>query len=108
MGPACVVGVSVDNYQWDGTAPSNIFQLVSRSVSAAQKHQESVWKGCATLLIEPQFGAFGWDEFGRAEEAMAAGVHAAERAMPRLRELLDQRPTSITPQDSPSQTLLPN
>jgi hypothetical protein len=105
MGPECVVGVSVEYYQWDGTAPTNIFQLVSRAVSAAQKHEESVWKGCADVLIEPQLGAFGWDQFGRVEEAMAAGVKAAERAIPRLRELLDRHSTSIMPEDGPSQTL---
>jgi NTE family protein len=109
MGGACVVGVSLEYYQWDGAAPTNIFQLVTRAVSAAQKHQEAIWKSYADVLIEPQLATFGWDEFGRAEEAMAAGVTAAERAMPHLRELLDQRPrqTSITLRDSPP-TLRPS
>jgi hypothetical protein len=72
-------------------------------VSAAQKHQGAIWKSYAAVLIEPQLGTFGWEEFGRAEEAMVAGVTAAEKAMPRLRELLDQRsrPTPITPRNSP-------
>jgi NTE family protein len=106
MGAACVVGVSVEYYQWDSTVPTNIFQLVSRAISAVQKHQDAIWKSYADVLIEPQLGTFGWDEFGRAEEAMAAGVDAAEKAMPRLRELLDQhrRPTSMTSHDSPSRT----
>jgi NTE family protein len=101
MDGACVVGVSVDYYQWDGAFPTNIFQLVTRAVSAAQKHQGAIWKSYAAVLIEPQLSKFGWDDFGRAEEAMAAGVTAAERAMPRLRELLDQRPrpSSIMPHD---------
>jgi len=103
MGGACVVGVSLEYYQWDGSTPTNIFQLVTRAVSAAQKHQEAIWKSHAAVLIEPQLTMFGWDDFGRAEEAMAAGVTAAERAMPRLCELLDlhPRPTSTTPRDSP-------
>jgi len=63
---------------------------VTRAVSAAQKHQGAIWKSHAAVLIEPQLNTFGWDEFDRAEEAMAAGVTAAERAMPRLRELVDQ------------------
>ena len=85
MGGACVVGVSLEYYQWDGALPTNIFQLVTRAVSAAQKHQGAIWKSCADALIEPQLTTFGWDEFDRAEEAMAAGVTTAERAMPRLR-----------------------
>jgi NTE family protein len=110
IGGACVVGVAVEYYRWDGAAPTNIFQLVSRAVSAAQKHQGAIWKGYADMLIEPQLTTFGWDEFGRAEEAMAAAVTAAERVMPRLRELLDQRPrpTSITPRDLPPRTLRPS
>jgi len=94
MRGACVVGVSLEYYQWDGSAPTNIFQLVTRAVSAAQKHQEAIWKTHAAVLIEPQLSTFAWDDFGRAEEAMAAGVTATEKAMPRLRELLDQRMTS--------------
>lgn len=108
MGAACVVGVSVEFYQWDGAAPTNIFQLVNRAVGAAQKHQEAIWKGYASVLIEPQLGTFGWDEFGRAEEAMAAGVKAAEEAMPRLHELLDKCPNTMRPRESPPQTLQPN
>jgi NTE family protein len=112
MGAACVVGVSVEYYQWDSTAPTNIFQLVSRAIGAVQKHQDGIWKSYAAVLIEPRLGTFGWDEFGRAEEAMAAGVDAAEKAMPRLRELLDQRqhqhPTSMTSHDSLSRTLRPS
>jgi hypothetical protein len=100
----------VEYYQWDSTVPTNIFQLVSRAISAVQKHQDAIWKSYAAVLIEPQLGTFGWDEFGRAEEAMAAGVDAAEKAMPRVRELLDrhQRPTSMTSHDSLSRTLRPS
>jgi hypothetical protein len=109
MGGACVVGVSLEYYQWDGALPTNIFQLVTRAVSAAQNHQGAICKSYAAVLIDPQPTTFGWHEFDRAEEAMAAGVTAAERAMPRLRELLDQRPrpTSITSRDSPP-TLRPS
>jgi NTE family protein len=110
MGAGCVVGVSVEYYQWDSTVPTNIFQLVSRAISAAQKHQDAIWKRYADVLIEPQLGTFGWDEFGRAEEAMAAGTDAAEKAMPRVRELLDrhQRLTSMTSRDSLSQSFRPS
>lgn len=55
-----------------------------------QKHQDVIWKSYAAVLIEPQLGTFRWDEFGRAEEPMAEGVDAAEKAMPHLRELPDQ------------------
>lgn len=110
MGAACVVGVSVEYYQWDSTAPTNMFQLVSRAIGTMQKHQDAIWKSYADVLIEPQLGTFGWDEFGRVEEAMAAGVDAAEKAMPRLLGLLDQHqhPSSTTPHDSLARTLRPS
>jgi len=88
LGAAFVLGVSVgiqDGYR--GT-PSNIFQVVSRAVTAAQKHQQEVWERHADLVLRPDVQSLAWDDFDRAEEAIEAGVTAARRAMPRIQEYL--------------------
>lgn len=94
MEASCVVGVSVDFYRWDCATPTNLFQVVTRSVMAAQKNLDASWKRKAALLIEPDLAGFEWNEFARVDEAVAIGAEAARRAMPRLHALLDRRARS--------------
>src|SRR6266849_5604542 len=97
MGPRCVVGVSVGFNNWNGEAPKNLFQVVSRAVSAAQKNGGVSWEAAADILLEPDVQTIDWDEFHRADEAIAAGAAAARRALPRIRELL-RMPASAQPE----------
>ena len=88
LGAGFVLGVSVgiqDGYQG---APSNIFQVVSRAVAAAQKHQLEIWERHADLVLRPDVNSLAWDDFDRADEAIEAGAAAARRALPRLRRFL--------------------
>jgi NTE family protein len=88
LGAAHVIGVSVGMQDGYRSAPSNIFQVVSRAVSAAQKHQHEVWEQHADLVLRPDVQSLAWDDFDRAEEAIAAGAASALRAIPRIQKLL--------------------
>jgi predicted acylesterase/phospholipase RssA len=72
-------------------APTNIFQVVSRAVSAAQKHQLEVWERHADLVLRPDVQFLAWDDFDRADEAIEAGAATARRALPRIQKLLNQK-----------------
>jgi NTE family protein len=90
LGAAFVLGVSVgiqDGYR--GT-PTNIFQVVSRAVSAAQKHQLEVWERHADLVLRPNVQSLAWDDFDRADEAIEAGAVAARSALPRIQKYLSR------------------
>lgn len=89
LGAACVVGVSVSLDDGRRIHPSNLFQVVSRAVSAAQKHQLEGWERQADLVLRPDVSAIAWDEFGRADEAIAAGEAAARQALPRLWRMME-------------------
>ncbi len=91
LGAAVVIGVSVGMHDGHRGAPTNIFQVVSRAVSAAQKHQLEVWERHADLVLRPDVQSLAWDDFHRAEEAIAVGVAAARRALPRIEKLLLQK-----------------
>lgn len=88
LGASHVLAVSIGQPDAHRGAPSNIFQVVSRAVSAAQKNQFELWERYADLVIRPELGDMGWDDFTRAGEAIEAGVIAAERALPRIHKLL--------------------
>jgi NTE family protein len=91
LGAAVVIGVSVGMQDGHRGAPTNIFQVVSRAVNAAQKHQLEVWERHANLVLRPDVQSLAWDDFDRADEAIAAGATAARRALPRIEKLLGQK-----------------
>src|SRR5256885_16630091 len=72
-------------------APTNIFQVVSRAVNAAQKHQLEIWERHADLVLRPDVQSLAWDDFHRAEEAIAAGAFSAHPALPRIGKLFGHR-----------------
>jgi NTE family protein len=91
LGASTVLGISVGMHDGHRGAPRNIFQVVSRAVSAAQKHQLEVWERHADLVLRPEVQSLAWDDFERAEEAIEAGAVAARRAIPRIQKLLSQK-----------------
>jgi NTE family protein len=90
LGAEFVLGVSVGIQDGHRGAPSNIFQIVTRAVSAAQKHQLEVWERHADLVLRPDVHSFAWDDFDRADEAIEAGAAVARRALPRIQKFLDR------------------
>lgn len=88
LSQGCVVGVSVGVHDGRTGYPSNIFQVVSRAVSAAQKNQSELWERDADLVLRPDVQFMAWDDFSRADEAIEAGAAATRCAVPRIRELL--------------------
>ncbi len=94
LGATTVIGISVGMQDGHRGAPTNIFQVVSRAVSAAQKHQLEVWERHADLVLRPDVQSLAWDDFDRAEEAIEAGAATARRALPRIQKLLGQKDAS--------------
>ena len=88
LGARRVLAIDVGFSNWQGAHPTNLFQVVCRSINAAQKHRNSSWERFADLTIAPAVQDLQWDSFERADEAIAAGRNAMERALPRVRELL--------------------
>jgi NTE family protein len=87
-GAPIVVGISVGLHDGLCGAPTNIFQVVSRAVSAAQKHQLESWERHADIVLRPSVQSLAWDDFARIDGAIEAGAAAASAALPRIRKLL--------------------
>jgi len=96
LGGSIVVGVSVGVQDGHRGAPKNMFQVVARAVSAAQKHQLDTWERHADLVIRPDVNSLAWDDFERAGEAIEAGAAAAQLALPRIQKLLNLAEHSAT------------
>ena len=96
LGGSIVVGVSVGVQDGHRGAPKNMFQVVARAVSAAQKYQLDTWERHADLVIRPDVNSLAWDDFERAGEAIEAGAAAAQLALPRVQKLLNLAEHSAT------------
>jgi len=88
LGAEIVVGVSVGLHDGERGAPKNIFQVVSRAVSAAQKNQLEAWERHADLVLHPPVQGLAWNDFERIDESMEAGAAAARSALPMIKKLL--------------------
>ena len=96
LGASLVIGVSVGNQDESRTTPKNIFQVVARAVAAAQRHQADTWERSADLVVRADVHGLSWDDFGRSNEAIAAGEAAALAALPRIKQLLSMSEGSRT------------
>ena len=99
LGARFVLGVSVGIQDDSRCPPSNIFQVVSRAVAAAQKHQLEVWERSADLVLRPAVQSLAWDDFERADEAIDAGITSAKLALPRIQKYLATQ--ACRPADEP-------
>jgi NTE family protein len=98
LGAEFVLGVSVGIQDGHRGTPSNIFQVVTRAVSAAQKHQLEVWERHADLVLRPDVQSFAWDDFDRADEAIEAGIAVARQALPRIQKYLGRAAAARDPE----------
>ena len=97
LGARTVIAVSVGMQDGHRGAPTNIFQVVTRAVGAAQKHQLELWERHADLVLRPDVQFLAWDDFARADEAIEAGAAATLRALPRVEGLLEQKADAEIP-----------
>jgi NTE family protein len=106
LGAEFVLGVSAGFQDGHSGAPSNIFQVVARAVSAAQKHQIEGWERHADLVLRPDVHTIAWDDFERADEAIEAGVAVAQRAIPRIEKFLEHADVAARGLESDLQCML--
>jgi NTE family protein len=95
LGAQIVVGISVGLHDGQRGVPTNIFQVVSRAVSAAQKHQLEGWERHADIVLRPSVQSLAWDDFERIDEAIEAGASAARSAAPQIKKLLSGRSRQV-------------
>lgn len=68
--------------------PKNFAGVISRSFSIIQHHAHTEWRDKADLVIAPNVRKFGWDDFEKAPQLIAAGQAAAHAALPCVRAAL--------------------
>ena len=71
----------------DGT-PRTAAEVIARSFSIIQSHNDIAWRPQADVIIEPDVRPFAWDDFSKTPDLVKAGEEAATKALPEIRALI--------------------
>ncbi len=86
MGAERVISVHLAAHWVKPRGPRHVFDVIGQCFSIAQDRMCGPWRAASDVVIEPEIGDFGYDDFVRAPEMIRAGEAAARAAMPRIRE----------------------
>jgi NTE family protein len=100
MGADRVISVHLAARWVSAGGPRHVFDVVGQCFSIAQQRMSPYWKQYTDVLIEPDVGLFGYDEFQRTPEMIANGEEATRRALPRIRAWLEG--TELLPEERSS------
>jgi NTE family protein len=102
MGAQRVLGVHLKG-QWSKTsAPRHYFDVIGQSFAIAQDMMSSVWRNAADVVIEPDVAGFDYDDFKRADELIHVGEVAMRRALPAVRQWLEDPAEGASPLEAPA------
>jgi len=79
------------SYLADSQDMPNLFDIVMNSMQILQYELGNFKAISADVLINPDLSDFTWIEYYRADELIARGAEAAERALPAIRKVLDSK-----------------
>jgi NTE family protein len=96
MGAERVMAVYLKAHWANSAPPRSVFDIIGQCFSIAQAKMCGVWQADADVVIEPEVQGFAYDAFDRAPMLVRAGEEAARRALPLIREFLQQSADVLT------------
>jgi NTE family protein len=69
--------------------PTSAVDVLGRSFSILQRRADLVWRRAADVIIEPRVTEFGWDDFGKTPQLVAAGEEAARAALNEIQAAIE-------------------
>jgi NTE family protein len=88
MGAERVISVHLAAHWVKPRGPRHVFDVIGQCFSIAQDRMCGPWRAASDIVLEPEIGDFGYDDFIRAPELIKAGVLAARAALPQIRTWL--------------------
>jgi NTE family protein len=77
--------------------PRTFTDILSRSFTIIQKHADIEWRQSADVILEPDVTPFVWDDFTRSSEMIRVGEDAAIKALPAIREAIENKTIRLEP-----------
>jgi NTE family protein len=86
MGAERVISVYLSARWVKPGGPRHVFDIIGQCFSIAQDKMCGIWKAVSDVVVEPDIGDFGYDDFARAPELVKAGEMATRAILPQIRE----------------------
>jgi len=104
MGAEKILAVSL-SARWCNTTtgPRHVFDVIGQCFSIAAEKMSSSWRKDADIVIEPEIGCFGYDDFARAADLVRVGEKATREVLPQIKRWLE----APAPVAAPSLNLRP-
>jgi NTE family protein len=107
MGAERVVSVHLSADWVKPGGPRHVFDIIGQCFSIAQDKTSGPWRSASDVVIEPEIGEFGYDDFVRAPKLVRAGEVATRAVLPKIREWLptaQPEQPQLTPPDGQPET----
>ena len=85
MGAERVISIHMAAHWLKPRGPRHVFDVIGQCFSIAQDRMCGPWRAASDLVLEPEIGDFGYDDFARARDLISAGEIACRAAMPTIR-----------------------
>jgi NTE family protein len=111
MGAERVISVYLAAHWVKPGGPRHVFDVIGQCFSIAQARMCGPWQSASDVVLQPEIGAFAYDDFIRAPELIRAGEEAARAIMPKIREWMPvaaQTQTIAVPAALPALTTEPS
>ncbi|MBM7623804.1 patatin-like phospholipase family protein [Sporohalobacter salinus] len=89
LGADIIIGVDV-SFDFQGNEVNNIFDVILTSIRIMEQEVYNTRIIETDVLIKPEVGHIAPQDLDRAEECVAAGIEAAQKALPRIRESIER------------------
>jgi NTE family protein len=89
MGADRVIGIFLTSVWTKQGGPRHVFDVVGQCFSIAQDKMCGLWQGAADLVLMPEVGGFGFDDFALAPALIRAGEEATRAALPQIKAWLE-------------------
>lgn len=98
MGAERVLSVHLAAHWVKPRGPRHVFDVIGQCFSIAQDRMCGPWRAASDVVLEPEIGDFGYDDFARATDLIRAGEVACRAAMAGIREWLPATSTQAVQQ----------
>ncbi|HET6934404.1 MAG TPA: patatin-like phospholipase family protein [Candidatus Angelobacter sp.] len=103
MGAERVISVHLAAHWLKPRGPKHVFDVIGQCFSIAQDRMCGPWRAASDIVLEPEIGDFGYDDFVRAPELVRAGEVAARGAIQQIKSWLPE----VAPVQAPAQAPAP-
>jgi len=85
MGAERIISVHLSADWLKPNGPRHVFDIIGQCFSIAQDKMAGPWRLASDVIVEPEIGAFSYDDFAHAADLIKAGEKAARALLPKIR-----------------------